>query len=139
MNGPGFVHENLRMGRRLSSGARPVDGSTAFRLCGCGWDKKDGKGRERPLLPLLPPAMLYRGKGRYVSAGGAGGGQSFSLPTISASSIYMKHLSLKYNLKLLRDMEDLPVQRKLNRYQPTYSSNMNLNRSQRLVRNESAS
>ena len=43
MNRARFAHENLIMGRRLTSGVRPVGRSTAFRLCGWGRREQEGK------------------------------------------------------------------------------------------------
>ena len=42
---------HTRMERRLTSGARPVGKPTAFRLCGWGGRKQEGKGRERRTNP----------------------------------------------------------------------------------------
>ena len=95
MNGPPVCTRKSKKGRGLTSGARPVGRSTAFRLCGWGRRKQEGKGRE---LPSFPSSLLifYIGvREAYPLGGGAGAVQPFPPPTILASSITVKHLSWK--------------------------------------------
>ena len=66
------------MGRHLTSGARPVGRSTAFRLCGWGRRKQEGKGSERPSFPSS--LLLFYIEVREAYASGGGDGSSAALP-----------------------------------------------------------
>ena len=54
---------------------------------------------ERPILPFLPPAILYRGRGGVRIRGGQGLDSPSPPITISASSMNIKHISWKQNPK----------------------------------------
>ena len=94
------LHTKSKKGRRRTSGARPVGRSTAFRLCRWGRRKQEEKGRELPLVPLLPPAMLYRNiaSGGVRIRGWTEAAKPSPPPTISASSVIK--MLLPWNSKL---------------------------------------
>ena len=87
--------KNLRRGRRLTSGSRPVGRSTAFRCVGGGGVSKRGQGGSGPSSPSSLP-LFYVEVGEAYASGGGGGRTALPPPTtISASSVNIKHLSWK--------------------------------------------
>ena len=75
------------MGRRLTSGSRPVGRSTPFRCVGGGGVSKRGKGGSGPSSPSSLPLSYIKVEEAYASGGGRGQDSPSPPPTILASSI----------------------------------------------------
>ena len=70
-----------RVGRRLTSGARPVGRSTAFRLRGWERRKQEKKERERPSFPPCLLLFYIEVREEHASGGGTGAVQPSPPPT----------------------------------------------------------